>query len=1088
MPKALTYYFAVSVVFTKQQKDPAYMAEKIMPRKKTIPFQGFIIATLFSILTFSHIACMYSPVGDASIGALATNLENNQLSFSDVPVGQTETKEFLLYNKGTIAVTITGWSIDRDQYKVFSILHPPSFPLRLEPGKANGIKVTVQFLSQKKGDFSARINMVSDANNVDPDSGFFIVHLRHIDPVLKPTIDCEEGLDFGTVEKGQSKTMECTVTSHGDPDLIIKSAQYIGKKGGVLDFHILEPQLPVTLHPNRTASIKFKISYKPSDETPTEDQGEFKLFTNVTGEDDTNRTGIKVYGKTTTKKIQLVPFYGECLDNNACTQIDRGLSCQDDAFSGKKLCLPESPNDTGSLIFPLTSKGRTIVRTFAIRSTGDTALEVSKIELDGNSSVDFRIDSTLATPLKIEPKQEVLVNVEYTPSDDQQDSGTIQVESNAGNLPTASLPLQAQTEGCDIKSSPSPEKGVIFQSPISKRVFITNIGNKNCTIHKIAIEKGDLFAMLPQQPEEQILAPNRFIELLVRFSQRDVGYREDNLVVTSDDPDTPQLKLPLLGRPVEMPCNLQATPPSLIFPWTKQGQTSRRFVNITNRGAGDCIIAQADAITVKGTDPSGNTAFTLDDSNSYPMVISSGESVSIHVNYTPPQSIASYQGAMSIASNDLTNPHFKVVLSGLSGTSCLEVIPTQIDFGSSQIGCATPERELDIFNLGVQGCNSAITINKLFLANGTSSEFEIRSAPVLPKTLNPGEKTTIKLRYKPKDLDVDFGTLDIENDVQGQSPFVIPLRGNGVKTSEQKDTFRQISNPKSDTLIVIDDSCSMFEEQNNLAANFQSFISWANNTSADYSIMVTTTDTTGVPTSQCSRPAGIPGCACLGSGSSARIIHRGLLDPKATFQANVRVGTHGSSMKQGLEAAYRALSPPALTDPKCNLGFLRADAELLIIFVSDGQDNSPQPTSFYITFFRNLKGFRNLDLIRASSIVGPSPNGCNNPSNGNAQYAPRYIEVATQLNGVNESICVKDWAGTLSKIGAIAFGYRRQFFLSRRAHQASLIVKVDGKFIPQNPNDGWTYDPTTNSVFFSQGKVPPPNSLIEAQYRAVCLP
>ncbi|MCB9639018.1 MAG: choice-of-anchor D domain-containing protein [Myxococcales bacterium] len=1050
-------------------------------RRMLLAYMAFFVLLAGVSLTT---ACTCGDPPSVGVGELATDLDNNQLIFSNVQVGQPSTKEFILYNKGSIDVRISELVIDRDQGNVFSITNPPTFPLTLKPGKENGVALKVQFLTQQTGDFFARIHITSDANNVDPDSGFFVIRLNHQILTAEPFFDCGKSLNFGTVEKGQSKTMECTITNRGNADLTIEKAEYVKEKGSDGDFKILEPGFPVTIKadPNSTASVTFKIAYNPSDYPPAEDQGEFKLFTNVSGENEANRSGLKVVGITAVPLVQLVPFYGECQDDNACRRIDNSLSCQDDAFSGKKLCLPTTQGSTPTLLFPLTSKGKTTIRKFLVRSTGDIALEVSKIELDSNSSLDFRVDnSTITTPLKIEPKQEVLVNVEYTPSDDQQDSGVVKVDSNAGNLASAPIQLQASSRGCNLEVNPDPKLGVKFTGPRSQRVTIYNIGNENCVIDKIALEKGAPYSLVPTQPEGQAIAPNGLIEFLVKFDAKDKTAYPDNLVVTSSDPDEPVIKLPLNGQITgTQECELEATPAQLQFPLTPVGRNRRLSVQIKNKGYSDCIIEQAKPITITGTNPAGNTAFTLDTQVSYPIVLPSGESRRFEINYTPPQSISGYQGELIIESNDITNPKFKVVLNGASGNLCLEVVPSQMDFGSSKVGCATPDRDINIFNLGAQGCSSSITVSKVSLGSGTSSEFELRSVPNLPKTLNSGDSVVIKARYKPTDLDVDFGTLDIENNVQGQSPLSIPLAGEGVNTSEQKDVFSQLRQPKADIMIVVDDSCSMYEEQNNLASNFQSFISWAVRLNVDYHIMVTTTDVT-------TSGSKIPGCARLGTGSPARIISQATPNPEAAFQANARAGTNGSATEEGLEAAYKALTPPASTNANCNRDFYRTDASLSMIFISDELDQSPQPVNFYITFFKNLKGFRNLDLIRASSIVGPSPSGCSNPTTGNAQHAPRYIEVATQLNGVNESICNSDWAGTLSKIGAITFGYRKQFFLSRQADPPTITVKVNGLPSQQNPNDGWTYDPTTNSIIFSQSKVPPPGAAVEVQYQALCL-
>ena len=68
-------------------------------------------------------------------------------------------------------------------------------------------------------------------------------------------------------------------------------------------------------------------------------------------------------------------------------------------------------------------------------------------------------------------------------------------------------------------------------------------------------------------------------------------------------------------------------------------------------------------------------------------------------------------------------------------------------------------------------------------------------------------------------------------------------------------------------------------------------------------------------------------------------------------------------------------------------------------------------------------------MFSFSAIVGTQAGGCNGPG-GDAQYAPRYIQVAQNTGGVVESICNANWGQTLANIGLNSFGLKRQFVLS----------------------------------------------------------
>ena len=72
--------------------------------------------------------------------------------------------------------------------------------------------------------------------------------------------------------------------------------------------------------------------------------------------------------------------------------------------------------------------------------------------------------------------------------------------------------------------------------------------------------------------------------------------------------------------------------------------------------------------------------------------------------------------------------------------------------------------------------------------------------------------------------------------------YLVTLQGKGDTIGLNTDTFVQDAKPKADIFMVIDDSCSMSDEQQNLANNFASFIKYAVSAGVDYHIGVATTD------------------------------------------------------------------------------------------------------------------------------------------------------------------------------------------------------------------------------------------------------
>jgi hypothetical protein len=205
--------------------------------------------------------------------------------------------------------------------------------------------------------------------------------------------------------------------------------------------------------------------------------------------------------------------------------------------------------------------------------------------------------------------------------------------------------------------------------------------------------------------------------------------------------------------------------------------------------------------------------------------------------------------------------------------------------------------------------------------------------------------------------------------------------------------------PAADVLFVIDNSGSMQEEQQNLAKNFDNFFSTLTASGLDFHVGIVTTDV--IYESQAGK---LQGTVPVMTPATPAL--------KDVFMKAVAVGTAGSTEEKGLEAVRLALSAPVAES--ANAGFVRPDARLAIILLSDEEDQSPLPVSQYTAFLSGLKG--SLKRITFATIVGPE-GGCQSP-NGNAQPGLRYIEAGKTFGeyGMTSSICADDFGPALKQI------------------------------------------------------------------------
>ncbi len=235
---------------------------------------------------------------------------------------------------------------------------------------------------------------------------------------------------------------------------------------------------------------------------------------------------------------------------------------------------------------------------------------------------------------------------------------------------------------------------------------------------------------------------------------------------------------------------------------------------------------------------------------------------------------------------------------------------------------------------------------------------------------------------------------------------------------EARSYQEQVStSDKTDILFVIDNSPSMTEERANLRQNIGRFIQVLSRSVVDYQVGVITPDADRVPGPSC-KPCcdldtdgnGLPdfsscdGGRLVAADGLRRVFPRPVSDDPlelqqkteafiADFSAVVAsLGEGGSPFERSFENMQTALSPDSEVAVRAlNFGFLRPDAALAVIFMTDeddctfadkswyaqaGRDDSDcyvdptvQPVSEFVDFLQNLKG-GSIDLVRGAAIIG----------------------------------------------------------------------------------------------------------------------
>ncbi|MCB9728441.1 MAG: choice-of-anchor D domain-containing protein [Deltaproteobacteria bacterium] len=915
-------------------------------------------------------------------------------------------------------------------------------------------------------------------------------------------------VDFGKVGTGESAPRTVQITNPG-ADTVIVTALDIAEGSAFTDFDLVSPPtLPLEVGPG--ANFSLDVLYTP---TGGGADGEFLTITATIGSS-SQQFDILLRGEEVGPKMTLFP-----------DPVDFGWRA-----IGETHKLPLNIANDGTRPLVITTLELASWSHESVNVQGLPTLPFTIAPEDPPLSLEVTFTPTPDLPLTGAPL------------------GAVNIESNnpaEDGFTAVSIYGRAESPVLQVNPPELLEFGFVAQqNSRTRKLNLFNAGSAPLEVTGIDLTETDTnsnveFVLVTDGswgptsavPTAGTLAPGegRVVQITFTNLGADVGTEWGEVVIHSNFPAQPdwavQLKAQRTGAP---DCEIRIVPSQLDFGIVPRGFTKTLSAQVEVIGSGNCSYHSSFVNDCSGgffgaacPDPA-TTVKQNGDSELYsvggyswgpplatPENLKAGEIYQIEITFRPPDTaplfgdeFVDYAGFFGVRVFDPygatpTVPEvypakatggataFAANLHARSGIADLSVFPNDLDFGLTTIGCHSQTLTVNAFNVGTAPLD--LTGWKL---QGCSVEFKVKDSPGVPTTLNPGEGVTWDIVYAPQDEGGDACQLEITSNDADSPSAVVPLAGAGTFETHQVDEYTQLTGQDVDVLFVIDNSGSMGEEQSNLGNNFSKFIGEAATWNNDYHLAVTTTDI---------------------DSEGGRFVGTPRVMTKATvggFAAAVKVGTNGSGTEQGLLAAQLALSLPNTSDTSIactkdadcvspdgcydgfcggpNRGFLRQDASLEIVMVSDEEDQSPADLNFYLNFFKSIKGFFNDNLLHIHAIVGP-PGGCSS-SNGDAGAGLRYRDIAQSTGGNVASICESNFATALKSIGEIAFGLKVQFFLSRPADPATISVSVNGVNCPNGAGANWSYNEPSNSIVFVEtgGCMPQPGEKIVFEYDTIC--
>nr|PZM93168.1 MAG: hypothetical protein DIU72_03970 [Pseudomonadota bacterium] len=952
----------------------------------------------------------------------ALEVEPELVSFGRVAIGTEEVRTLVLRNRGRTAVSILGVENGPGFSDAFRI--PSLAEQSIRGGRS--IELGIRFRPEEIGAYHGKLIVLTDDERKPR------IEVSMAGYGDRPSVVCGAGLAFGKVPLNTEKTLALTCVNGGKVRAQLRSLGISGDDAHL--FSLVDTKESWTLSPGEVVDIRVRFAAL--------------------------RLG-------TARAV-----FALHVDGMEDPKHEAELSGEGYATS-----LVAAPNclHFGAVNVGQSARGRVIVANGGSRT----------VHFQGPSIVDASGVFAIASVRKgsgadvleeLAPQEQAEIEVVFSPKATGRYNGALLLRNDDPVASHLEVCLTGTGGGADIAAEPNPlDFGTVAVGmEVSRRVMVRNAGTLDggpLRVHGASVS-GDGFSV--QWAGEISLEPgDPPVPVEVRFVATEEGQAMGTLLLESNDGDEPVLPVILVGNArILEPCEWEATPPSLFFASVPLGARAALVTTLWNRGDDECVFASPRFSA--GT----SSSFSLPDDTFTAISVPPGGGVSIAVEFEAAR-LGPASGSLLFDVSNPAAPVGEVPLRADVVDGCLSFEPPTVDFGVRRLACPPATRRVSLVNR----CPGPVTVSGAsFSAGHDTGEFGM-SLPSLPFAIPRYGSVPVEVHYDPQGDGFDATLLELTTSFE---PLSLPIQGRGTSENEKTDVFRQKDRMPVDILFVIDNSGSMTDKQLAVANGCQTFMSYALQQSIDFHIGVTTT---GVVRSAGAWPD-CPGGALGGEAGRLfpvdnqrpRWVTNAMPDAAAVFAANVQVGTcHW--LEQGLEAAYRALTSPlvdSLDHPGTsmpndgNLGFYRPEARLSVVIISDEDDQSDRPTSFYASFFQGLKGPGREEDVSVNVVVGKD---CGLM----AEEGTRYQEVAEATGGMIEPICTDDWGEALGRLAEQSFGYTLTFPLSE-VPEGEVKVRVDGNSV----TTGWSYDPLRNAVIFDEDHAPAPGAWIEVTYVPAC--
>lgn len=1005
------------------------------------------------------------------------------VDFGDVPLGIEVTRQIELRNGGGSSVTLIGLEVD-DNVIALDVPVPRADAEEIPPGGTLPLPVDLTALrvTQEPGEVILRIR----ARTLEESLTLEIpVRARGVDQLLvvRPSVS------FGRTRIGTvaSRTIEVINLLNESVDLRAdrfdgNQVQFEGRSGLFRVVESVDPNRDGSLLPEGTrlapgAATRLTIEYRPTAAAVgTMNRDEFKLRTcdQVQCEATVTVTGIAVRD---------------------------GLTC-----------VPED----GRLDFGAVRVGRT--RTLFAKCTNASNVPLL---IDGWSLEDaddaFSVDPLRPGPFRLEEGEVFEVAVRFDArledlGDDQFAALEILGRAEEDRNPIVLVELQALATAGGPQLEVSPARLDLGEVRVDRtgngKLSLSSVGSADVTLSSVTLEGAGADAFSFEEPVS-VLSRGLTRDVPVAFRPLTAGPFQATLVIDSDDPENPEIRVLLTGVGVDVgPCESTPLPSSIAFGAVSAGATSGQTLVIRNVGSQDCIFREFE---VEGPD---RAAFRLLDPPAPSVRVAPGESTLVRLRFSP-----FVEGEFTaFATYDASGARRVVNLGGTGELDDLLITPVTLDFGQVETGCTAPPAQVRLTNVGPLPI--PISGLRIDTRQGDPNAVSIVDAPAgFPPSpgdmsqISPSQTVRLGVRYRALQSGAVVADLVVEQ--PNEEDRRVSIVGESVRGAVQVESFAQDEVAKLDVLFVVDNSFSMNRRLEYFRNQLNEIFGALVDTGVDYQVGVVSMDMRGeqanITVAPCGFPAAQPpdpwlrgSCGFLTDGTDdSNRPEWAIIDPTDTpapvdaFRQAMRLPERGPPVETGLLAMRAALTPPQTEG--WNAGFIRPDADLAVIILSDETDSSPGPVESYVQILKSLKDGgdqrASINAVVPSDLFGTHPAA---PEVG-FSVLNRYRQAAVATDGVvlnsdlppdaSDEVQARAYAERIILVLDRTLSPRSAFRLEGIPAPGTVQIAVDGAPLPGTSPSGelnWEFDAADNRIIFTERGQPRPGQSFEVRYRNIC--